>query len=123
MKPVRGTSPLAAAALVTLAVAGSAAARPSIIADPNPVHRGHLLGVHGVASGCPRGDEVTLISRAFSPRHEFAGVPAIFARVRPAGRYSVRTRIPAARKPGRYTITGRCGGGNLGIALTLRVLA
>jgi hypothetical protein len=113
-------------AAVTLVVTGllaapAAAAAPTIAAGPNPVHRGRLVRVHGVP-GCPRGDRVTLISRAFSHRHDFAGVPAIFATVGARGVYSVRTRIPASRRPARYSITGRCGGGNLGVAASLRVL-
>ena len=117
---------LSGSAEVAAAQAGSVgsalAARPSIKADPNPVKRGKVVRVHGGAPGCPRGDRVTLISRAFSRRHEFAGLPAVLARVGPRSRYSVRARIPARRKAGRYRITGRCGGGNLGISVRLRVL-
>jgi hypothetical protein len=65
---------------------------------------------------------VTLISRAFSHRHDFAGLPALYARVRTNGDYSVRTRIPVTRRPARYRIGGRCGGGNLGVSARLRVL-
>jgi hypothetical protein len=115
----------AAIALVVtgLLAAPAAAAAPTIAAGPNPVHRGRLVRVHGVVPGCPRGDRVTFISRAFSHRHDFAGVPAIFARIGARGAYSVRTRIPARRRPARYSITGRCGGGNLGVAAYLRVLS
>jgi hypothetical protein len=81
-----------------------------------------MVRVFGVVPGCPIGDQATLISKAFSHRHDFAGLPAVFARVRPHHRYSVRTTIPAARKARRYVITGRCGGGNLGVHATLRVL-
>jgi hypothetical protein len=98
------------------------AAGPRIAATPNPVHRGDLVRVHGTVPGCPRGDQVTLISRAFSHRHDFAGLPAVFARIGAHHAYSVRTRIPARRAPRAYAITGRCGGGNLGTFVTLRVL-
>jgi hypothetical protein len=98
------------------------ASGPSIAATPNPVHRGHLVRVHGRVPGCPRGDQVTLISRAFSRRHEFAGVPAVFARVGVHHAYSLQTRIPARRTPGSYSVSGRCGGGNLGVSVTLHVL-
>ena len=98
------------------------AVRPTIALAPTAVHRGHRVRVHGVAPGCPAGDLVTLISRAFSGRHRFAGVPAVHARVSSSGRYSVTTRIPAKRAPGRYSVTGRCGGGNLGVLARLRVL-
>jgi hypothetical protein len=36
--------------------------------------------------------------------------------------YSVKTRIPPHRAPHHYAITGRCGGGNLGVSAHLRVL-
>jgi hypothetical protein len=98
------------------------ASGPSISASPNPVHRGHVVRVHGVAPGCVVGDQVTLISKAFAHRHEFAGVPAVFATIGAHHAYSVRTTIPASRKAGHYNIGGRCGGGNLGVSTTLRVL-
>lgn len=108
-------------ALIVLAVV--AAATPSIHVTPASVHRGHVVRVHGsVAHGCAKGDTVTLISRAFSHRHDFAGLPAIYAVSRSDGSFSKRTRIPARRKPGRYRISGRCGGGNLGVSARLRVL-
>ena len=50
-------------------------------------------------------------------------MPAVFADQKPNGHYSIRVRIPKSRAPGRYTITGRCGGGNLGVSRKLRVLA
>jgi hypothetical protein len=115
---------LAVAVFVVTSVlaAPAVATGPTILVSPNPVYRGHSVRVHGVVPGCPRGDRVTLISKAFSHRHEFAGVPAVFARVGARSRYSVRARIPATRRPGRYAITGRCGGGNLGVSASLRVL-
>ena len=92
------------------------------MASPNAVHRGDVVRVHGTVPGCPRGDQVTLISRAFSHRHDFAGLPAVFARVGAHHAYSVETRIPTRRALRRYVITGRCGGGNLGVSANLRVL-
>jgi hypothetical protein len=79
--------------------------------------------VHGVAGGCTAGDHVTILSRVFAGTHSFAGVPAVFAQVGSAGRFSTRTRIPARRAPGRYGLTARCGGGNLGVSATLTVTA
>ena len=112
-----------ASLLVCTAVAVPAlASSASIHASPNPVHRGHVVRVYGADPGCTVGDQVTLISKAFSHRHDFAGLPAVFARVGAHHTYSVRTTIPASRKPGRYQITGRCGGGNLGVTAPLRVL-
>jgi hypothetical protein len=62
------------------------------------------------------------MSKAFSRRHEFAGVPAVLARIGAHHGYSVRTTIPASRKAGHYQVTGRCGGGNIGVSVTLRVV-
>ena len=97
------------------------AAGPSIHVTPSTVRAGRHVRVSGGAGGCPAGDRVTLISRAFSHRHEFAGVPAVFARVKSDGRYGVSAPIPRGRRAGRYSITGRCGGGNFGVTAELRV--
>jgi hypothetical protein len=94
--------------------------RPTLQVTPRRVRRGGVVRVHGGVFACQ--GPVTLISPAFSPRHQFAGVPAISAPVRAHGAYSVRTRIPAGRSPGVYRISGRCGGGNLGVQARLRVL-
>jgi hypothetical protein len=100
-----------------------AAGGPTIKVSLGTVQAGQIVRIYGVAPGCPSGNEVTLISAAFSHAHDFAGLPAVFAHVGAHSAYSVRIRIPAARRPGRYQITGRCGGGNLGVAASLRVLA
>ena len=99
------------------------AAGPTIKVSPTTVAQGYQVRVHGVVPGCAVGNQVTLLSRAFSHRHEFAGVPAIFARVKAGHKYSKSTSIPARRRPGRYSITGRCGGGNLGVTAHLRVIS
>jgi hypothetical protein len=39
------------------------------------------------------------------------------------GSFSVHRKIPRGRAPGRYALTARCGGGNLGIVRHVRVLA
>ena len=80
------------------------------------------MRVHGSLPGCPHGDEVTLISRAFGGHSSFAGVPAVYARIGAGGVYSTRVHISHRRAPGRYEITGRCGGGNIGASAKLRVL-
>jgi hypothetical protein len=90
---------------------------------PAAVRRGGNVLVSGVAGGCTAGDQVTVSSRAFAPTHRFAGVPAVFAQVGSAGRFSATTRIPATRKPGTYVLTARCGGGNLGVSARLTVRA
>jgi hypothetical protein len=90
---------------------------------PSSVKRGHRVLITGSADGCTVGNAVTVISRAFVHTHDFAGVPAVFARVRSGGSFRVTTRIPATKKPGRYVVTARCGGGNLGVLKHLTVRA
>jgi hypothetical protein len=41
--------------------------------------------------------------------------------VRAGGVFRASTVIPRMRKPGRYVVTARCGGGNLGITAHLTV--
>jgi len=114
------------AVAVTIALLASAGAvlagGPTIRVSPTTVLQGYEVRVFGVVPGCAVGNRVTLLSRAFSHRHEFAGVPAIFAEVKAGHKYSKRTLIPARRAPGRYAIRGRCGGGALGVTAHVRVI-
>ena len=113
---------IAALAVVGVLVGPAVAAGgPTIKVSPGTVQAGQIVRVYGVVPGCPSGNEVTLISAVFSHAHDFAGLPAVFAHVGAHSAYSVRTRIPATRRTGRYQITGRCGGGNLGAIASLRV--
>jgi hypothetical protein len=113
---------LVAAALASGLVAVSiAAATTSLSLTPSTVKPGQSTLVRGNADGCPVGDTVTIISRAFSRVHEFAGVPAVLTRVRAGGAFRVTARIPLTRRAGRYAVTARCGGGNLGVLRYLRV--
>ena len=88
---------------------------------PGPSAVAGACVVSGVAGGCTAGDRVTVSSRAFAAAHTFAGVPAVFAQVGSAGRFSATARIPATRRPGIYVLTARCGGGNLGVSARLTV--
>jgi hypothetical protein len=113
-----------AAAGVLAAAAGGATAAVFLHVAPSPVHRGHRVIIRGnVGSGCPTGDAVTIISKAFAHTHDFAGLPAVFALVRSGGKFGVRPRIPSTKAPGGYSVTARCGGGNLGVSATIHVVA
>lgn len=118
---------LAAAGLASAVASGldvsgrTRAATISLTVHPATVSRGSTVLVSGVAGDCTSGDTVTIISHVFAATHSFAGVPAVFAQVGAAGRFSVKTRIPRTRRPGRYVLTARCGGGNLGVAAHLTV--
>ena len=107
------------AALAIPAIA--AAAVPSLVLTPPSVKRGNTVLIRGLADGCATGNTVTIISKAFVHIHDFAGLPAVRAKVTSGGVFRVTTRIPAARRPGRYAVTARCGGGNLGVLKHLRV--
>jgi hypothetical protein len=114
------------ATLAAVVFATAAVAAPSAVflkVTPSTVYRGHVVTVRGNAGSCPVGDTMTIISRAFPHTHDFAGVPALFAKVKTGGAFSASTRIPAKRKPGKYGITARCGGGNLGVSARLTVRA
>ena len=94
---------------------------PRIRVKPKQVRAGRLVTIDGWAPAC--GDEILLLSTAFKPgMAEFAGVPGIDAPIRNAeGYFKVKTRIPRDLRPGRYAISGRCSGGNVG-SVKLRVL-
>jgi hypothetical protein len=101
-----------AAALVLALSATALAAGGSIHVRPHRVEAGHLVRIRGSTGGCPQGERVTLLSKAFPHRHEFAGVPAVYTQVRSGGKFHRRVRIPEHRNPRRYSVTGRCSGGN-----------
>ena len=115
-----------AAALAVVALLGVAAAAgaASINVSPSSVPAGGTVTLSGsAAEGCSSGDTVTLISPVFGDQHEFAGVPAVLTTADNNVHYSVSTQIPSSRVPGNYTITARCGGGNLGVQASLQVTA
>jgi hypothetical protein len=112
---------LVTAAAVAFPLGVGASVRPTLAVSPQSVARGHAVVIHGSAGGCPAGDAVTILSHAFVHTHDFAGVPAVFAAVRSGGTFTARTRIPASKSPGRYTVTARCGGGNFGVLRMLTV--
>jgi hypothetical protein len=112
---------IVAAALSLGAATAAGATRPSLLLSP-AVHRGDYVLIRGSAGSCPVGDTVVVISRGLPRTHEFAGVPAVWGSVRTGGRFATRARIPLAKPAGRYAVTARCGGGNLGVLVRLTVL-
>jgi hypothetical protein len=90
--------------------------------SPSSVAAGDTVTLSGsVGPDCT--GTVTLISKAFVHTHDFAGLPAVFATVKPGGAFTATTTIPRSKPAGTYTISGRCGGGNLGTSATLVVRA
>jgi hypothetical protein len=111
-----------AAAFTLAAVAPALSANPNTIkVDPSSVHRGKVVRVYGVVVDCQ--GSLTLISKAFPHTHEFAGVSAVYVTPAATGQYHVRVTIPKSRKVGTYTISGRCGGGNIGVTGKLKVVS
>jgi hypothetical protein len=130
MRPVRIIAALLFAATVgmlTPLAAPAWAAPATLQVSPSSVTAGDTVVVSGSVGPAPEGSDcasgVTLLSRAFVHTHDFADVPAVFAAVRPDGTFTVTTRIPRSKAAGTYTISGRCGGGNLGVSATLVVRA
>src|SRR5262245_16991284 len=112
----------AGTAVAALAFAGAVTAAVSLTVGPASVHRGHRVIIRGNAGDCPTGDAVTLISKAFAHTHDFAGLPAVFALVRSGGKFGIRPRIPGTKAVGSYSLSARCGGGNLGVSATIHVV-
>jgi len=101
-------------------------AHTTLQVSPRSVVAGDSVTVSGSLPPAPGSDcatGVTLLSRAFVGTQEFAGVPAIVAAVKADGSFTVTTRIPSSKAAGTYTISGRCGGGNIGASAALVVRA
>jgi hypothetical protein len=111
----------------TLVVRAAPTAPPvALHVSPRSVAAGDTVTLSGSLGADSAGSEcsgVTLLSKAFVHTHDFADVPAVFAAVKPDGAFAATTTIPRAKPAGTYTITGRCGGGNLGVSATLVVRA
>jgi len=108
----------ASAVVVALVLAGTVAgAIPRLTVHPGSVARGDTVTVSG--RGCRAGDLVYLISSAFVG-HAF--VPhSVATRAHASGAFSRLVHIRTSIRAGRYLITARCGGGNLGASAALRV--
>ena len=110
-----GTTAMAVVALVLAATV--TAATPRLSVQPTSVARGGIVTVSG--RGCLAGDLVYLISPPFVGNAFVAH--SVATKARSNGTFSRHVRIRRYVHPGRYLITARCGGGNLGVAARLRV--
>jgi len=107
--------------MIGIAAAVAIALGAFIHVSPTVAARGSVVVfTGGVAGGCARGDQVTLISPLF-PGHAFGGSGAVTTRVGAAGHFTKRFRIGATTARKTYLIGARCGGGNLGVDAKLRV--
>jgi hypothetical protein len=117
---------LATAAAFAMLAPSALAASHFLKVSPSTMSVGTATPVRlygSVGSGCAKGDQVILTSKAFkgATKHSFAGQPAVFTKVGKNHSFSVRVTIKGSIKQGNYHIGGRCGGGNFGSA-TLFVL-
>jgi len=104
------------ALILVLALPAAAGGFPvGLQVTPHTLPAGAIVHVHGnVGNGCSHHGSVTVISNAFHAGHDFAGVNAIFIKVRSSGKFAATTRIPSSRAPGAYHVGARCGGGSFG---------
>lgn len=111
-----------AAAPVILLAAPAAAAAPTLAVHPGTVAAG---GSAQVTGSCEANTTGFAISHAFlhDASHDFAGVGAAPFSTNAAGMFSVTAQVPSSIAAGSYTVTARCGGGNLGVTATLTVTA
>ena len=114
----RLSSVTVSAALAALVLAGTVAgATPRLTVQPTSIARGGVVTVSG--KGCIAGDLVYLISPPFVG-HAFVA-HSVATRARSNGAFSRSVHIRTSVHAGRYLITARCGGGNLGVIARLRV--
>jgi hypothetical protein len=108
--------------LVSALPATAAASSASLSVSATRVSQG---GVVRVSGRCEPDTSGVVISKAFlhDATHDFAGVGAVSFTTGTSGRFVVVGRIPDTRAVGTYTVTARCGGGNLGISRRLLVVA
>jgi hypothetical protein len=104
------------ASALTAAAANAASAR-HLAVSPTSVLRGGHVTVSG--RGCRAGDVVYLISPPFVGNAFVEH--SVGTKARANGHFARVVRIRSHIRAGRYTITARCGGGNLGVTAHLRV--
>jgi hypothetical protein len=107
-----------AAAVALVAASAVGASHNSLTASPSTVQRGAIVKFSGAA--CSPASPATLISKLF-PGHAFGGEGAIGARVDSSGRFTRGWAVPTSTPDGSYSVTARCGGGNLGVVAHVRV--
>jgi hypothetical protein len=109
---------LLVACVLALVVAPSLLAASRFLhVQPTLVDPGDYVRVNG--RGCLPGDTVFLISRPFLGHAFVQG--SVATRARANGTFVRFARIRGGAQPGRYAITARCGGANLGVAAHYRV--
>jgi hypothetical protein len=111
---------------VVLALGAASAVAATITVNPSTVPPGGQVTVSGDVlangtPGCTVPGDITLISPAFAGLGEFAGVGATTATADSSGNFSTTVTLSSSVAAGAYTVTGRCGGGDLGVSASLTV--
>jgi hypothetical protein len=109
---------LAAGVWVVL-IAATPASALAIRVSPSTVVVGGTVTISGDTlvngkPGCVAGDDVILISNALNGHAMFATQGAVHLKNDATGHFRGTVTILSVVAPGTYTITGRCGGGNMG---------
>jgi hypothetical protein len=104
----------------------SSAGAASLVVNPSTVVAGGTVTLSGDVlangkPGCAVPGTVTLISGAF-PGDEFGpGQGAVNLSADATGHFRGTAAVNPSAGPGTYTITGHCGGGNLGVTASVTV--
>ncbi len=106
-------------AIVTASAASINVAPTSVPIGGTVTVSGDVLAPNG-QPGCQVPGQVTLISGAFSGQGSFMNMD-VETTAGTDGKFSVAAKILPGVAPGTYAITGRCGGGNLGVQAMLTV--
>ncbi|HEV7171514.1 hypothetical protein [Pedococcus sp.] len=119
MHKVLGTAALTTV-ICCLAAPALAAPGASLAVSPSSQHAGGSVQVSGT---CEAGTSGFAISSAFvhDATHDFAGVGAAPFTTDSQGRFATTAMIASATTPGSYTVSARCGGGNIGVTATVMV--
>lgn len=110
------------AATCFLAAPALAASGASLSVSPATQHAGGSVQVSGT---CEAGTSGVAISQAFfhDASHDFAGLGAAAFTTDSQGRFATTATIASTTQPGSYTVSARCGGGNIGVTATVVVTA
>lgn len=119
MHKVLGTAALTTV-ICCLAAPALAASGASIAVSPSSQHAGGSVQVSGTCEASTSG---YAISSAFrhDATHDFAGVGAASFTTDSMGHFATTAMISSAATPGSYTVSARCGGGNIGVTATVVV--
>jgi hypothetical protein len=126
--PARSRSCAVILGILTSLMVASVINAASISVSPTSVPVGGTVTLSGDVldstgqPGCQVPGTVTLLSGAFAGQGSFMNQD-VETSVGSDGNFSVQATILPGVAPGSYTVTGRCGGGNLGVQATLVVTA